>query len=197
LTSPANLATNVSSFPNLVWAASSGATSYSVQLKKSTDASYTQVATVNAPTTNFTVATALTANTVYDWQVVASNAYGSTTAGPSHFTTTAVEVVNCSTVISAVTVTAEGTLKFNPDTVTIAANDVVRWISASTLAHTVTSGIVTGGTTTTATPDGKFDQPINTLGSSVCLKFTAAGTYNYYCTHHFMEGMTGIVTVTP
>jgi plastocyanin len=72
---------------------------------------------------------------------------------------------------------------------------VVRWISASTLAHTVTSGIVTGGTVTTATPDGKFDQPLNTLGSSVCLKFTEAGTYNYYCTPHYSMGMKGIVTV--
>jgi plastocyanin len=187
----------VSSFPNLVWAASSGATSYSVQLKKSTDASYTPVATVNAPTANFTVTTALTASTVYDWQIVASNAYGSTTAGPSHFTTSSVEVVDCSTVISATTVTATAQNTFNPQNVNISVNDVVKWIRASALLHTVTSGIVTGGTVTTATPDGKFDQSLSTNGSTVCLKFTVAGTYNYYCSQHYMVGMTGVVTVTP
>jgi len=109
--------------------------------------------------------------------------------------TSSVAVVDCSTVTSAATVTATSAVKFNPDTVTIQVNDVVRWISASTLAHTVTSGIVTGGTVTTATPDGKFDQPLNTLGSSVCLKFTEAGTYNYYCTPHYSMGMKGVVTV--
>ena len=109
--------------------------------------------------------------------------------------TAAVAVVDCSTVTPAATVTAEQTLQFSPDSVTIHVNDVVRWVSASTLAHTVTSGIVTGGTVTTATPDGKFDQPLNTSGSSVCLKFTVAGQYNYYCTHHFSSGMKGEVTV--
>lgn len=109
--------------------------------------------------------------------------------------TAAVAVVDCSTVTSAATVTATGTPSFSPQNVTISVNQVVRWISASNLAHTVTSGIVTGGTTTTATPDGKFDQPLSTSGSSVCLKFTEAGTYNYYCSNHFMLGMKGVVTV--
>ena len=107
----------------------------------------------------------------------------------------AVTVVDCATITPAATVTATGSSTFSPQNVPIAVNDVVRWISASTIAHTVTSGIVTSGTVTTATPDGKFDQPLLTIGSSVCLKFTVAGTYNYYCTYHYQMGMTGVVTV--
>ncbi len=120
---------------------------------------------------------------------------GGGSGGGDNAVASSVTVVDCSTVTPAATVTAEGTLQFSPDTVTIPVNNVVRWISASTLAHTVTSGIVTGGTVTTASPDGKFDQPLNTNGSSVCLKFTAAGTYNYYCTFHYAMGMKGVVTV--
>ena len=99
-----------------------------------------------------------------------------------------VEVVDCSTVISATTVTATSTNTFNPQNVQISVNGVVRWTSASALAHTVTSG-------TAPSADGKFDQPLNTNGSSVCLKFTTTGTYNYFCTFHYASGMTGVVTV--
>jgi len=107
----------------------------------------------------------------------------------------AVTVVDCSTITPAATVTATGSSTFSPQNVTIPVNDVVRWISASNVFHSVTSGIVTGGTVTTATPDGKFDQPLSSNGSTVCLKFTTAGTYNYYCTQHYMMGMKGVVTV--
>lgn len=121
---------------------------------------------------------------------------GGGSGGGDNAATSSVAVVDCSTVISSTTVTATSINAFNPQNAPpIPVNGVVRWISASNTAHTVTSGIVTGGTVTTATPDGKFDQPLNTNGSSVCLKFTEAGTYNYYCTHHYLDGMKGVVTV--
>jgi len=100
----------------------------------------------------------------------------------------AVTVVDCSTVTSAATVTATSSNTFVPQNVTIAVNDVVRWISASNITHTVTSG--------TAPPtDGKFDEKLTSNGSTVCLKFGEAGTYNYYCTPHYSMGMIGVVTV--
>jgi plastocyanin len=102
--------------------------------------------------------------------------------------TASVVVVDCSTVTSAATVTATSGVKFNPQNVPISVNGVVRWINADIQDHTVTSG-------TAPTSDGKFDQPLNISGPSVCLQFTAAGTYNYYCTYHYMVGMTGVVTV--
>lgn len=100
----------------------------------------------------------------------------------------AVTVVDCSSVTSAATVTATSLNTFSPSNVTISVNDMVRWISDSTTYHTVTSG--------TAPPtDGKFDEPLTSKGSSVCLKFNEAGTYNYYCTPHYSMGMIGVVTV--
>jgi plastocyanin len=115
---------------------------------------------------------------------------GGGSSGGDNAVTSSVEVVDCSTVISATTVTATSTNTFNPQNAPpISVNGVVRWISASNLAHTVTSG------TSPTTADGKFDQPLNNNGSSVCLKFTTAGTYNYYCTFHYAMGMTGVVTV--
>ena len=114
---------------------------------------------------------------------------GGGSSGGDNAVASSVEVVDCSTVISATTVTATPTPSFSPQNVSISVNGVVRWISASNLAHTVTSG------TSPTTADGKFDQPLNTNGSSVCLKFTTAGTYNYHCTFHYASGMTGVVTV--
>jgi plastocyanin len=52
------------------------------------------------------------------------------------------------------------------------------------MLHTVTS--------TTVPLNGTFDMQVNT-GTSVCLKFTSAGTFNYHCTIHPI--MTGTVIV--
>ena len=104
--------------------------------------------------------------------------------------TSSVTVVDCSTVTPAATVTADRNTLIQSPTVTISVNGVVRWISASTpRSHRDERE------RRPTTADGKFDQPLNTNGSSVCLKFTAAGTYNYYCTFHYAMGMTGVVTV--
>lgn len=103
---------------------------------------------------------------------------GGTTPGP-------VTVVDCSTATVAATVTATSSNTFDSNNVTIPVNSVVRWFSASATVHTVTSG-------TQPNADGKFDQPLNP-GSSVCLQFTEAGTFNYYCIYH--NGMTGVIAV--
>jgi plastocyanin len=113
---------------------------------------------------------------------------GGGSSGGDNAGTAPVAVVDCSTVTSAATVTATSAVKFNPQNVTISVNNVVRWINADIQDHTVTSG-------TAPTSDGKFNQPLNTSGPSVCLQFNAAGTYNYYCTYHYQMGMTGIITV--
>ena len=121
---------------------------------------------------------------------------GSSSSSDSAAPAASVVVVDCAMVTSAETVTVPfGMTTFSPSSVTISVNDVVQWYNASALNHTVTSGIVTGGTTTTATPDGKFDEALAPNGTTVCLQFTTAGTYNYYCTPHYAMGMTGVVTV--
>jgi plastocyanin len=117
---------------------------------------------------------------------------GGGSSGGDNAGTASVVVVDCSTVTSAATVTATSAVKFNPQNVPISVNGVVRWINADIQDHTVTSGTASS---TTATPDGKFNELLNINGPPVCLQFNAAGTYNYYCTYHFNVGMTGVVTV--
>ncbi len=89
----------------------------------------------------------------------------------------------CTGTISA-TVNAVGTSIFSSATVTITANQIVQWNNATGTDHTVTS--------TTVPANGTFNAPLNN-GTSVCLKFTATGAFNYHCSIHPV--MTGLVTV--
>ena len=68
LTSPSAGEPGVSTTPNLMWTASAGATGYYVDIKTSAEASYTRIATVMAPTTNYQIVlvSALTVSTNYD-----------------------------------------------------------------------------------------------------------------------------------
>jgi plastocyanin len=49
-------------------------------------------------------------------------------------------------------------------------------------------------TSTTVPANGTFNAALNS-GTSVCLKFSEAGAFNYRCTPH--PNMTGLVTVNP
>ena len=101
---------------------------------------------------------------------------GSSGAPPSP-----VQGVACGT--ASATVAALAT-SFSPTGVTISVNQIVQWNNNSGFNHTVTR--TTGGT---------FDVALNN-GTSVCLKFTAVGVYDYYCTIHGPT-MDGSVTVSP
>jgi len=74
LSSPANGATGVSTSPTLSWEASSGATSYQVQV--STSSSFTSTVYDQSVTTTSTTVAGLLANTRYYWRVNASNTGG-------------------------------------------------------------------------------------------------------------------------
>jgi plastocyanin len=99
--------------------------------------------------------------------------------------TSTVQSVLC-TGISATVVEALAT-SFSPPGVTISANQVVQWNNNSVSIHSVTR--------TTQPAGGTFDVALNDL-TSVCLKFTTVGTFDYYCTVHGST-MNGSVTVTP
>lgn len=73
---------------------------------------------------------------------------------------------------------------FSPTGVTISVNQVVQWNNNSGVNHTVTR-----------TASGTFDVALDN-GTSVCLQFTAAGVYDYYCAIHGPT-MDGSVTVIP
>jgi plastocyanin len=92
-----------------------------------------------------------------------------------------VQGVACGT--ASATVEALAT-SFSPTGVTISVNQIVQWNNSSGVNHTVTR--TTGGT---------FDVALNN-GTSVCLKFTAVGGYDYFCTIHGPT-MDGTVTVNP
>ncbi|MDQ6870607.1 MAG: S8 family serine peptidase [Gemmatimonadota bacterium] len=89
LSSPADLATGVSTSPTLSWSASSGATSYVVQV--STNAGFSPVTyTATVTGTSAVVSPALANNTKYYWRVNATNAYGTSAWSVTRsFTTTA------------------------------------------------------------------------------------------------------------
>jgi len=99
--------------------------------------------------------------------------------------TSTIQSVLC-TGISTTMVTANVS-SFSPPLVTISVNQVVQWNNNSGLPHTVTR--------TTQPAGGTFDVALSD-GTSVCLKFTTAGTFDYYCTVHGLV-MNGSVVVTP
>lgn len=83
------------------------------------------------------------------------------------------------------TVEALGNLTFSQPNLVISAGTSVRWINASSSAHTVT-------------PDGHSEWSsanIASEGSTFVHTFNTPGTFPYYCAPHQGSGMTGTVTV--
>lgn len=77
---------------------------------------------------------------------------------------------------------------FQPDTVMINAGDSVIWTNNGTFTHTSTSGA-----------NGVWDSLWNSGNMSHGVTFTRGfptdGTFNYYCTLHWLGGMNGVVVV--
>jgi plastocyanin len=82
------------------------------------------------------------------------------------------------TVAQTITVTGTTTFMFSPMTSTINVNDVVHFNTTS--LHPVASG-------SNGVADGKFS-----ANGDACFKFTAAGTFPFFCQVH---GFTGSITV--
>lgn len=87
LSSPANGATNVSRTPTLSWVASTGATSYRVQV--STSSTFTTLTRdLSGITTTSTTLATLSGRTRYYWRVNATNAYGTSVWSSVRYFTT-------------------------------------------------------------------------------------------------------------
>jgi plastocyanin len=97
--------------------------------------------------------------------------------------TSTVLTTACIGTIAAI-VDAVDSSSWNPGTDMINVNDVVQWNNLTGVAHTVTS--------TTVPANGTFNVALAN-NTSVCLKFTATGVFNYFCSIH--PNMTGSITV--
>jgi plastocyanin len=92
-------------------------------------------------------------------------------------------------------------IKFAPDTITVAAGTTVRWVNGETITHTITSGAWSDvdpatGIRATETPDGLFDitlAPKGEDGDSFEYTYETPGSYPYYCDIHL--GMNATVLV--
>lgn len=95
LSAPANAATGVAIPATLSWAASSGATSYNVQVSTSSTFAGTPFLNRTGVTTTSTSVSGLAANTVYYWRVSATNAGGTSAYSAARsFTTAAAACTN-------------------------------------------------------------------------------------------------------
>ena len=127
----------------------------------------------------------LLAALVYSCGGGGGSSYGGGSNGTTITPISTVEVVAChvagTTDVSIVSMTAG----FSPASISVPLNTTVKWTNADSINHTVTS--------TTVPLYGDFNATV-TPGTSVCMKFTSAGAFNYHCSIH-PTTMIGIVTV--
>ncbi len=114
------------------------------------------------------------------------SSYSAPPLGGGPAATGTVQVVACpgTTAVSIVNMVTG----FSPSSVTVPVNTVVQWTNNDAITHTVTS------TSTVPAGIATFDSMNLAPGTSVCFKFTSAGTYNYHCTIH-PATMIGALTV--
>ena len=91
---------------------------------------------------------------------------------------------------TATKVCTVGGSQFNPTSLSVTAGTTVTWQNGDGVAHTVTSA--TGSADT-------YDMPL--AAGTVSHRFMTAGTYNFYCRNHGVNGtpptgMHGTITVT-
>jgi len=71
-------------------------------------------------------------------------------------------------------------LNFQADSIAIGAGQIVRWVNADPLEHTVTFDA----------PDAPPGSPLIPMGGSYAVRFDKPGAYTYHCTPHpFMKGV--------
>lgn len=90
--------------------------------------------------------------------------------------------------VGTVTVEVGPGRSFNPSTVRIRAETTVRWIW-----RTDGHNVIVEGQPETADWDGH--RALEDTGFEYAFRFTAPGTYRYYCDPHRRDGMTGVVHV--
>lgn len=79
---------------------------------------------------------------------------------------------------------------FQPDTVIVNAGDSVVWTNNGTFIHTSTSGV-------NGVWDSLWDSGNMAHGVTFTRGFQADGTFDYFCSLHWLGGMRGVVVVGP
>jgi plastocyanin len=77
---------------------------------------------------------------------------------------------------------------FSPDTVRIAPGDSVIWTNNGAFLHTSTSGV-------SPVWDSLWDSGDMAHGATFVHGFPVDGTFPYFCRHHYLSGMKGVVVV--
>jgi len=95
---------------------------------------------------------------------------------------------------------------FSPASLTISVGTSVTWTNTGRAIHTSTSdatpptwnsNFVYPAGSTSCDPNDPYCSPGTTPPGTYTRTFTAAGTYQYHCANHRLQGMTGTITVTP
>lgn len=87
-------------------------------------------------------------------------------------------------------------IAFNPERLTVPVGTAVTWRNEDASEHTVTSGVVSQGSSgVTTAADGRFESASLKQNATFSHTFTAPGTYSYFCTIH-PATMRGEVSVT-
>ena len=74
--------------------------------------------------------------------------------------------------------------RFDPKSASVTTGTLVNWVNKGRDWHSV------------AAFDGSFDSDKIAPGETFSYRFTAAGSYQYICKHHGMQGMIGVIVVT-
>jgi plastocyanin len=93
-------------------------------------------------------------------------------------------------VTAATHMVTQSNFGFVPNDLAIEVGDTVEWIWTGG-GHTVTNGVHPDSAGT----GDLFDAPLNVISPTFSFTFTAAGDVPYFCTPHFLFGMTGTVRV--
>jgi plastocyanin len=89
--------------------------------------------------------------------------------------------------------------RFDPETVTVAAGDTVKWTNPAFVAHTVTfdpSKAQKASDVSLPAGVAPFDSGTIEEDGTFSHTFTVKGTYKYVCVFHEAMGMVGTVVVT-
>ena len=78
--------------------------------------------------------------------------------------------------------------QFQPPIINVNKNDTVKWVNNGYSDHTSTSG-------TNGVPDGIWDSGVIHPGSSYSFVFDGVGTFEYFCSLNWQNGMIGRITV--